>query len=497
MHRNLRWLAPLGVTACPPPAASSAGISRSQQRKMGPLKHLLASLALTAACAALSAPTALATSSGAQVQAATTKGVEYLRTLQQPNGEIAGSGGDWSLTAFAAAGVASANVKQGEGGEDARTWYRGVVANPATWPGGEEPAVTEFERASLVIDAAGVDPARVSKQQNLIAQIVGHYQPESPGYYGTPGLFNGTVFGLLALDGAKTTKGSQRIPQALLNKSVEVIRNNQHTNGGWTYQKVEGNEKGVKSASEPDMTGAAMAALCGAGVPNTDPAVVKGKEYLKSLLVAKTGAFSVSFGVNTDSNAWAVQGLNTCGINAQATEFTTSEGKTPIDFLISQQLSSGAFKYQPSGTSANEYSSQDAVRALADGGFDPQAPRAKEAPKWLAEKSFDPSPGVDGLLALVIDNGTAALDPCEVKIAPQATKTKLSKLLEAAESASSPSGCVTSFTAIKGTGPITQINGAPDPAQASWNVSIDGGPAEEAKGSRAIKLGDTIYLRLQ
>jgi hypothetical protein len=497
MNRNLRRLAPLGVTACPRPAASSRGTSRSQQEKTGPLKQLLALLALTAACAALGAPNAIATSSGTQVRAATTKGVEYLRTLQRPNGEVAGSGGDWSLTAFAAAGVASANIKQGEAGVDARTWYRGVVADPATWPGGEEPAVTEFERASLVTDAAGVDPARVSKRQNLLAQIVGHYQPESPGYYGTPGLFNGTVFGLLALDGAKTTKGAQRIPQALLNKSVEVIRNNQHTNGGWTYQKVEGNETGLKSASEPDMTGAAMAALCGAGVPNTDPAVVKGKEYLRSLLVAKTGAFSVTFGVNTDSNAWAVQGLNTCGINAQGTEFTTSEGTTPIDFLISQQLSSGAFKYQPGGTSANEYSSQDAVRALAGGGFNPQAPKAKEAPKWLAEKSFDPSPGVDGLLTLVIDSGTAALDPCEVKIAPQATRTKLSKVLGAAETSSSPSGCVTSFTAINGTGPITQINGAPDPAQASWNVSIDGGLSEEAKGSRAIKLGDTIYLRVQ
>jgi hypothetical protein len=73
----------------------------------------------------------------------------------------------------------------------------------------------------------------------------------------------------------------------------------------------------------------------------------------------------------------------------------------------------------------------------------------------------------------------------------------LSKVLEAARTASSPSGCVTFFTATKGTGPITQINGAPSPAEPLWTVSIDGAPEEAAKGGKAIKLGDTIYLHLQ
>ncbi|HEX4435573.1 MAG TPA: hypothetical protein VH061_02140 [Solirubrobacteraceae bacterium] len=458
--------------------------------------RLPASLALAGACAVLGAPAALATSSGAQTQAATTKGVEYLRTLQQPNGEIAGFGGDWSLTSFAAAGIAAATIKQSESGIDARTWYRELIADPATWPGGEEPPVTEYERASLVIDAAGVDPARVSKEQNLIAQIVAHYQPANPGYYGTPALFNGTVFGMLALEGAKTKKGTQRIPQALLDKSIEVVRDNQHTNGGWTFQQVEGNEKAIKSASEPDMTGAAMAALCGAGVPSGDPTIVKGEEYLKSTLVANSGAFSVSFGANTDSNAWAVQGLNACGIDPQGTQFTTNAGKTPIDFLISQQLPGGAFRYLPSESAANEYASQDAVRALAGGSFDPQPAKGKKVKPWLEEENFDPTPGVDGLLTLVIDDGTTALDPCEVRIAPDATKTKLGKVLEAAETSASPAGCVSSFTAVKGKGAITQVNGFPEPAEARWQVSIDGGAEKAAKANAAIGLGSTIYLHI-
>jgi hypothetical protein len=450
-------------------------------------------LIVVALCALVAPAASSATSSSAQIRASTSKGLEYLRTLQLGDGEIAGYGGDWSLTSFAAAGVASANIKQGEAGVDARTWYRDLIADPETWPGGSEPPVTEYERASLVVDAAGVDPARVSQEQNLIAQIVARYQTATPGYYGSPSLLNGTVFGLLALDGARTV---QRIPQVLLDESIAVLGNNQHTNGGWSFARVEGNEKALKSASEPDTTGAAMAALCGAGVPSSDPAIIRGEEYLESILVASSGAFSGSSGVDTDSNAWAVEGLNTCGIDPQGPQFTTSAGKTPIDFLIAQQLPSGAFKSAPGESGANEYSSQDAVRALAGGGFNPQPAKPTKAKQWLAEKNFSTSPGVHALLTLVIYNGTTALDPCEVRIAPGAAKAKLGKVLEAAESESSPAGCVSSFTAVKGKGAITQINGSPESAEGDWTASIDGAAPKAATDGTAVHLGDTIYLDL-
>ena len=67
------------------------------------------------------------------------------------------------------------------------------------------------------------------------------------------------------------------------------------------------------------------------------PQLLNAASYLESLLVNASGAFTSPFGVNTDSNSWAVQGLNACGIEAQEKGFTTSPGgKTPIDFLISQ-----------------------------------------------------------------------------------------------------------------------------------------------------------------
>ncbi len=375
---------------------------------------------------------------------------------------------------------------------DARTWYQGVVGS-ATF-GGEKPPATEFERASLISYAAGIDPARPSKRQNLIAKVASFYQPESPGYFGT--VFNETVFGLLGLADTKTTTGVQRVPQVVLNESIAAVRANQHTDGGWTFAKVAGNKEAEESASEPDMTGAAMAALCTAGVANTDEAIVAGREYLESQLVNASGAFEAPFGVNTDSNAWGVEGLNACGIASQGAGFTTAMGKTPIDFLISQQLAGGGFKYAPSGKTAELYASQDAVRALAGGGFTATPPVPTGGlPQWKAETEFGTKKTESVPLMLIVDNGATALKVCSVTVAPEATTTTLSKVLDTAVKGTTPASCVTGYLPSSGTGGITQINGFPASPEEKWNIVIDGGEKKQAKRNTTIHLGDTIYLK--
>jgi hypothetical protein len=445
-----------------------------------------------AACVLLSAPAALATSTPAEIETSLGKGVTYLKSVQQTNG---GFTSDWDLSALASAGVAAANVKNTGASTDARTWYRELVGNTATWP--KEAKVTEDERAALNAYAAGIDPARASKTQNLIAQIASYYQTTSPGYYGAPEVFEGTVFGLLALADMKTRTGAQRVPRALLEKSIAVVEANQHTDGGWNYQKAEGNETIRKSAAEPDTTGAAIAALCTAGVPKTSGVIIKAKEYLESLLIAKSGAFESEFGANTDSNAWAVSGLNACGINPQEEGFTSKEKHTPVDFLISQQLTSGAFRYLTSGSTVNEYSSQDAVRALAGAGFTitPPVPTGG-LEQWFAESNFSTSKTVKSPLALIINNGTSTLKLCSVSVAPEATTSTLETVLKTAEAGSTPKECVTSHKSESATKAITQINGYPSTPAPEWDLSIDGGAEEQAKTSKVIHLGDTIYLRL-
>ncbi|HET7444289.1 MAG TPA: prenyltransferase/squalene oxidase repeat-containing protein [Solirubrobacterales bacterium] len=452
---------------------------------------------LATALAALLVPaSAAAKASSEEITTAKNKGVEYLKGLQKESGEIPGFGGDWALTALAAAGTAPADVnKAGKEGSDARSWYEGVVG-AATWPG-EGAVATDPERGVLLAYAAGIDPARVSKRQNLIAKVASFYQSASPGYYGET--LNGTVFGLLALAGAKTTAGAQRIPQIVLDQAVEAVKANQHTDGGWTWAKAAGSEEELKKASEPDMTGAAMAALCSAGVSSGSTAITNAKNYLVSIFEGTTGAFKNTFGNNTDSNAWAVQGLKACGIDPQGAEFTGggSGKKTPIDFLIAQQQKSGGFRYGTSGTTVDEYASQDAIRALGSGGFTATPPKPKSGSQFKGVTEFATGEAETTSLALIVDDGSSPLKICSVTLAPKATTTTLAVVLNAAVAGTTPASCVTSFLPGSGEGAITQINGAPAVPAEKWNVSIDNGTEALAKRSTVIHVGDTIYLKQQ
>jgi hypothetical protein len=445
-------------------------------------------LAAVAVIALLAPASAAAKATPTEITTAKTKGVEYLKGLQKANGEISGFGGDWALTAFAAAGVAPADVKKTG---DARGWYEGLVGSP-TWPGAE-PLATDFERGALLAYAAGIDPARVSKRQNLIAKVASYYQPESPGYYGST--FNATVFGLLALADVKTPGGAVRVPPVVLEQAEAAVKANQHTDGGWTWEKAAGNEEALKKASEPDMAGAAMAALCTAGVPNTDTAVVNARKYLASKLNKTTGAIESPFGVNTDTTAWAVQGLKACGIDPQEGEFEAT--KTPLDFLISQQVKGGGFRYGTSGTTAELYASQDAVRALGSGGFTAAPPKPSKGEQWNAVTEFATGAAETTSLALIVDNGSSPLKICAVTLAPEATTTNLAKVLTTAVGGTTPASCVTSFLPGSGEEALTQVNGFPASPEARWNVTIDGGTKAQAKRNTVIHVGDTIYLKFE
>lgn len=456
-------------------------------------------LAVHAALGALALGTlpAFATSTPAQLATSKANGVAYLKSLQAADGSYAGSGlsNEWAFSAFAAAGTAVVDVAPGgDTTKNARTVYRNLLST-ATWPSAT-PVVTDYERGTLNAYAAGIDPARVSASRNLIADIYSYWQPAEPGYFGPSANFNGTVFAALALGGAETQGGTARVPQALTGAMVARLRANQHNDGGWTYQKVEGNPTAINTASDIDMTGAAMAALCVSGVPNTDTDVVQAKNFLKGKLVAASGAFNSLYGVNTSSNGWGVAGLNACGINPQSAEFTTINTKTPVDFLIANQYSpAGGFKYKPSDTAPSAYSSIDALRAVAGGGFTsaPPVPVTPGATQWVARSAF--TPGTAAKLALTVNDGAGNLKVCSVSFTPTGTTTTLGDVLDAATTAAAPSGCVTSVTPSSGTGAITALNGKANSGSNAWKVSVDGSSFAGALRETPINVGDTIALR--
>ncbi|MFJ9134886.1 hypothetical protein OG458_08495 [Streptomyces sp. NBC_01281] len=457
--------------------------------------------ALTAAAAlgafALTTLPAAATSTPAQIATSKANGVTYLKSLQAADGSYAGSGlsNEWAFSAFAAAGTAAVDVTPGgDASKNARTVYRNLLATSG-WPSAT-PVVTDYERATLNGYAAGIDPARVSASRNLVADIYSYWQTAEAGYFGPSANFNGTVFASLALNGAKTQAGGQRIPQSLRDAIVTRIRANQHNDGGWNYSKAEGNATQLAAASDIDMTGAAMAALCVSGVPNTDTDIVQAKTFLKGKLVANSGAFNAMFGVNTDSNGWAVSGLNACGINPQTGDFLTSMGKTPVDFLIAQQFNpGGGFKYLPSDTSPSAYASIDGLRAVAGGGFTatPPTPVTSGAPQWVGQSTF--TSGTATKLALTVDDGAGSLKVCSVALTPTGSTTTLGAVLDAAISAATPSGCVTGVTPSSGTGTITTVNGKANSGSSTWKVSVDGSSFAAATRQKVINVGDTIAVR--
>jgi hypothetical protein len=274
-----------------------------------------------------------------------------------------------------------------------------------------------------------------------------------------------------------------------------VLRANEHTDGGWDYSQAAGDPDALAAPSDVDMTGATMAALCVSGVPRTDPAVVAAASFLSGKLIADSGAFDSLYGVNTDSNGWAVSGLNACGIDPQGPKFTTSAGKTPVDFLLAQQFApDGGFRYLPTDTAPDAYSSIDALRAVAGAGFTAAPPRPKTSgtPRWVASTAF--SPGTTSDLALIVDDGSGTPGVCSVPVTPTGSTTTLGSVLDAAEAGATPGGCVTATVPSSGGGALTSVNGVSDSGCSTWKVSIDGGSASTARRDTVIHLGDTVSL---
>jgi hypothetical protein len=429
--------------------------------------------------------TAMATSTQSQIDAATSAAVEYIRAQQDPvNGELSGFGGDLAATALATAGVSAADVHGvTPGSPSLQEFLLGEYASEF-WAGPPEGAVTDYERVTLVAHAAGLDPARLSADSNLPAQIAGRWNPAA-GSFGEPST-NSTVFGILALKTAP-------VPAWALEPALSYLRQNQHDDDGWNFGAAT-TAAARAEPSDPEMTGAAVAALCEAGVPAYDPDVVAALSHLHGLLVNTTGGIQYPFGENSDTTAWVVSGLNACGIDPQSEAWTTPAGKTPIDHLLSLQLASGpetgGFGYQDT-SEANLYSTQDALRALAGGVFaaappartDPSLPRVHPVP---AVATGTPVPHV-----LIIGRNAGNVRFCKLTAAADAP---LPQVLSAAESSSYPPGCVNSFSVAEGQ--IDSINGvAPANQDEAWLLRLDRG-SETLAGEQPVGFGDVISLRL-
>ncbi|HYJ22741.1 MAG TPA: hypothetical protein VEW07_12055 [Solirubrobacterales bacterium] len=427
-----------------------------------------------------------ATSTQTEIDAATAAAVDYVRLQQDvPTGAVPGFGGDWSATALAAAGVSSADVHGPLAGDPSlQDYLLGEYTEPS-WdedpPGG---AAVDYARAILVAHAAGLDPARLSAGSNQPAQLAGRWNP-AIGSFGEAST-NNTVFGLLAM----RTAG---LPGWGLEPLVSFLRRNQHDDGGWNFPAAL-TPAARAEAADPEMTGAAIAALCEAGLPAYDPDVAEGLSYLRGLLTNATGGINYPFGDNADTNAWVVSGLNACGVDPQSPAWTTPLGKTPIDFILSLQAQSGpdagGFEYQ-SGFGASVYTTQDALRAIAGAAFTAVPPQRQDPSLSRVRPLPVVSTGTPVPHVLAIGHGQGNVRICKAFAPAGAT---LPEVLAAAQTASSPAGCVSSFEVEAGK--VVAINGiSAENQDQAWLLRLDRG-AEAIAGEQPVGFGDLVALRL-
>jgi hypothetical protein len=441
----------------------------------------LAALGLALAALAVAATSAAAYVTPAQAEHAADRGANWFQANQEESGGI---GSDWGMTALAAAGINAADVSTSLADPSAQDYY--LDEWESIGPGG---AGTDAERGILAGVAGGIQPSRLSASaadtttSNLVARIAELFDGTQ---IGETGLLNDDIFGVLALHQAGA-------PQSILREIVDYLRPQQHTDGGWTWNTS------LSAPSDTDMTGSVVAAFCAAGVAPSDPGLQQAFASLHSLQDPATGGFinppeSFGIGLNTDTTAWVTSGLIQCGIDPQGPEWTTAQGKTPLDYLVSLQRPDGHFDWTEEfgGGAFETYSS---VRPLGGVAFSTAPPARFDTANSAVRPVAPVAVGTTVPITLVIDHGPGSGDVrmCRVDVA---TGADLEQVLAEAETSSSPAGCVAGFGASAGAAgvQVESVNGVAQTSDYEWRASLDGG-AVQSEAPETVGLGDLVFLQ--
>jgi hypothetical protein len=414
-------------------------------------------------------------------------GAAWLRSKQVQSGAIGGFNGDWATTTLAAGGVNAADVRESGALGSLQDYWQLEYAEPelAQLPSPVGPG--QLGKAILIAHSAGLQPTRISADVNLAATLASTYD-WSDGSFGGTEATNALGFALLAMPRVG-------FPITIADRVTQGVLASQHPDGGWTF------EGPGTSPGDTDMTGAALAMVCSNGVGSGDPRVQTGLDFLHAQLDPATGAIESSLPFaplqNAPTQAWALIGIEACGENPQGSDWTTAQGKNPIDFALSLRVTSGAqagaIRYEPGSTATdpnNVNATEALVRALSGHLFSADPP-PREDPSQPAVR---PAPTVAGgtlvPIALTIDDGATPTRVCAVRVLSGAP---LAQVLAAAQVSSVPAGCV---TGLASDGPwVTALDGVGPGAPTGGWVASTPGSAEQRAGSVPVRFGDVVRLR--
>ncbi|PFU70536.1 DUF4430 domain-containing protein [Bacillus thuringiensis] len=203
-------------------------------------------------------------------------------------------------------------------------------------------SATDLARTIIMMNAMSADPKNVGGH-NLVQKLYESDKVNSVTSY---------AFALLAFD----TKKYEIPVESKWNRValVEALLNNQHTDGGWTY-----NSSGSKdSASSVDVTGMVLSALAPYQErSDVKPAIQKAVAYLYNEQL-QNGGFSADGQENSNSTAQAIIGLSL------VKDVDQNRLHKAMQNLLSYQLSNGEFKWLPSDQNGNGMATEQALLAL-------------------------------------------------------------------------------------------------------------------------------------
>lgn len=246
---------------------------------------------------------------------AVSRAASWLESAQNPDGGFGSAPGDDSgseMTAWAMLGLAAAGrnpLDTASRGHTPVDFLRGAVDELKS-PG-------DLARTILALESAGVDPRRFGGV-NLVSRLLAKRR-DNGSYEDWP---NSTAFAVIALRAAGATGG--------LEKSLSWLNEAQNDDGGW------GDVPG--SPSTADGTGAVMQALA-----PSSKASDRGLSYLRQAQ-RPGGGFPLggNGGVNTQSTAWAIEGILASG--GDPGSFRRGGSSAP-EYLAAQQQGDGHYRY--------------------------------------------------------------------------------------------------------------------------------------------------------
>ena len=280
--------------------------------------------------------------------------VQWLRDAQNEDGGFGPDVGDESdpaMTGWVALGLESAGVNPLDfGSPNPISYLRRTVDEVRT--------TGDIERTILVLAAAGLEP-RSFAGTDLVERLRARRSANGS----MSGQVNLTAFSILALEASGAEGGNSR--------SAAWLARARNPDGGWGFARG--------TASDPDSTGAAMQALAVAG---SGRALRSGRGYLNRVQRRNGGYALLGGPVNSQSTAWAVQGLIASGAGPGSVR---SGGRSPLDYLARMQANDGHYRYSSSSDQTPIWVTSQALAAVSGEAFPigpvPRAPSGKTAAK--------------------------------------------------------------------------------------------------------------------